>query len=39
MSSQIVIRRPGAAKRDPFTIIIVANPALKAPRDSGYFGQ
>jgi len=35
--TQIVVRRPGAAKRDPFTIVIVANPALEAPLDSGNF--
>ena len=35
--AEVVSRRAGASKRDPFTICIIANPALEAPWNSGIF--
>lgn len=35
--ADVVVRKAGAAKVDPFTICIVANPALEAPWKSGLF--
>ena len=35
--ADIIIRRSGAAKTEPFTICIVANPALETPWKSGMF--
>jgi hypothetical protein len=33
----VTILRPGAVKSQPFTIVVVANPVLEAPLDSGQF--
>jgi hypothetical protein len=35
--ADVIIRRAGAAKPDPFTIVVVANPALETPWRSGMF--
>ncbi|HSS98018.1 MAG TPA: hypothetical protein VLK33_13350 [Terriglobales bacterium] len=35
--AEVIVRRPGAAKNDPFTICIVANPAMETPWNSGMF--
>src|SRR6185436_4350107 len=36
MTTPFVIR-PGAAKPNPFTIVVIANPAIQAPRNSATF--
>jgi hypothetical protein len=35
--AEVVLRLAGAAKTDPFTICLIANPALEAPWNSGTF--
>ncbi|WP_180539613.1 hypothetical protein [Nevskia soli] len=35
--AEVILRQAGASKKDPFTICILANPALEAPWNSGTF--